>query len=393
MANEQLQHLQTLIRRLTTAAATASLYDLKHQQVDFLCRQALEHFAAALGELEEISLMLIEQELIFDNSPLEQDMAVSRLIQVMQQRGIGHLKLRQGMTKEELLELVELLTKRGATSTGLNSTEHIRFGRIEVDSGAGGNIESDPDQLQKFPPLAELEKRELAQFMEIYQSARAGKKLQIRGLNEIVGSFVQVLSEQSDPILALAPLRKMDEYTYTHSTNVCILNIAQANRIGIKGQLLYDIGIAAMLHDIGKLFVPQEILQKPDKLDDREWQLMQEHPRLGAEYLANTPGVPRLAVITAYEHHMRYDGSGYPKPGGTWQQHLCSQMTTIADSFDAMRTHRAYRIGMDFDKICSIILKEAGTALHPLLVKNFLQTLTQLDSSSHTPISDRPESL
>jgi HD-GYP domain-containing protein (c-di-GMP phosphodiesterase class II) len=373
------QEILSFVRRLTTAVATATLYDRQHQQVNYLCRSALEHLQQIFTEQEEISLLLVEGELIFDNAPLETDLAVGKLIRALQQRGIGHLKFRSGLPQAELLELIVILMPKGLQAKEISSSEHIRFGRVEVHSQSGEQGDSIGELFQQFPELAEVESLELSKFMDLYQSVRAGRRLNVRGLSEIVGSFVNAFSEQGNPLIALAPLRNMDEYTYTHSTNVCILNIAQARMLGIEGQALHDIGIAAMLHDIGKLFVPQEILQKPGKLDDKEWELIRDHPRLGAEYLVNTPGIPRLAVITAYEHHLRYDQSGYPKVPKNWQQHPTSQMTTISDFFDALRTHRSYRLGMDLDKISTIMLEEAGTALHPLLTRNLLKTVQKLD--------------
>jgi len=387
MTNEQLQHLQTLIRRLVTAAATASLYDIDHPQVDFLVHQALEEFPLALGDENEISLLLIEQDLICGNLPLVSDAAVARLMEKMLQRGLGHIKLRRNLPRSEFLGLVSILTKKGRQEE-LRSTDHVRFGRVEIKNEAEREQEIAPTKKRKISSLAELEKEEMERFMELFQNVRAGKRINVRGLKEIVGSVVQILSEQSDPLLALAPLRNLDEYTFTHSTNVSILNIVQARLLGISGQLLYDIGLAALLHDIGKLFVPLEVLHKPGKLSDREWRLIQDHPRLGAEYLANTPGVPRLAIITAFEHHMRFDGSGYPNGGKNWQQHLCSQMTTISDFFDALRTHRSYRVAMDFEKTAKIMREESGTALHPQLAINFLKALRKLDHSNPHPPRD-----
>jgi len=386
MSQEQQQSLQQLIRRLTTAAATASLYNAQHPQVEFLCRQALEHFSAALAEREEISLLRIDQELIYEQQPLPMDLATNRLLQAMQERGIEHLKFRRGLPLDEMRLLVELLTKRGLQGQSLCSSEHIRFGQLEVKTGGGRGIPLEGELPEEsLAPLSDLANQELARLQELYEDTRSGKRLNLHGLNQIVGSFIQSFAADTDPLLALAPLRNLDEYSYTHSTNVCILNIAQARTLGISGQLLYDIGIAAMLHDVGKLFVPEEVLQKPGKLDPREWEMIQAHPRLGAEYLVSLPGIPRLAVITAYEHHMRYDQAGYPTVGKHWQQHLCSQLTSISDFFDALRTHRSYRIGMDFDKIAMIMEEEAGTALHPQLVRNFLKTLKQLDQGEQSP--------
>ena len=153
--------------------------------------------------------------------------------------------------------------------------------------------------------------------------------------------------------------------------------------LGIEGQLLNDIGIAAMLHDVGKMFISPDILGKSSKLTEDEWQIMQQHPRLGAEYLINTPGVPRLAVVTAFEHHMRYDQLGYPKTKHSWKPHLCSHMTAISDTYDAMRTHRAYEESLQLDQIITIMLDLAGNKLHPQLTYSFLQILSGLDKNEH----------
>jgi HD-GYP domain-containing protein (c-di-GMP phosphodiesterase class II) len=178
--------------------------------------------------------------------------------------------------------------------------------------------------------------------------------------------------------LTLVPLRNMDEYTFTHSLNVCLLNLAQATALGIEGQLLHDIGLSAMLHDVGKLFIPEEILNKPGKLDEKEWLLIQEHPVRGAEYLLDTPGVPRMAVINAYEHHLRYDKRGYPGVKVEWQQSICSQLTSISDIYDSLRTRRPYREPTPRREVMDSIEALCGTQLHPLLAKNFLQLISRI---------------
>ncbi len=370
------RYLYAFIRRLTTAAATAGLYQLEHQQVAHLCQLAQDHLQDLFRERDEFTLMLIENRLIFDEQPLEEDFALGKLSEFMQQQGIAHLTFKQGLNDRELLQLIALLSKKGLAREKIEASEHLRIGQLEVLT----NEDELPENLaEQFPAMEEIEAAEVDRFQEIYAAIQSGQQLHVRGLHEIVGGFVQAFSDQGNSLLALTPLRNIDEYTYTHSTNVCILNIAQAKMLGIEGQLLYEIGIAAMLHDVGKLFIPAEVLQKEGSLTPGEWDLIQQHPVRGAEYLVNTPGIPRLAVTTAYEHHMRFDGSGYPKISQGWPQHLCSQMTTISDFFDALRTHRSYRAGMDFDKISAIMLEEAGTILHPALTRNFLRCIQQLN--------------
>jgi len=379
----RLENVHAFIRRLTTAAANAALYSLGHRQVSHLCNLAQVHLQRAQGTAGEICLLLVDDQLIFDNLPLENNLSVGQMIQGLKRCGVGTLKLLSGIEIEEIRDLVAVLT-RGVQNAGeAVSSSHIRYGKLELRYSEGRSAADDTTTSQlfeQFPTLAEIQEDELAEFIDLYRTARKHQRLNVVGISDIVSGFVDAFSSNADPLLALAPLRGLDEYTYTHSTNVCVLNLAQARLLGIEGQALHEIGVAAMLHDVGKLFVPAEILQKPAQLDDREWAIMQDHPRKGAEYLFSTPGVPRLAVVTAYEHHMRYDGSGYPKVSRPWQQHLVSQMTTISDFFDALRTHRSYRESLTLDAVAGIMLEQAGTSLHPSLTRNFLTAISQLDS-------------
>ncbi|MCF6179765.1 MAG: HD domain-containing protein, partial [Geopsychrobacter sp.] len=327
----RLENIHAFIRRLTTAAANAALYSLEHRQVSHLCNLAQVHLQRALEGTEELSFLLIDDQLIFDNLPLENNLSVEKMIQGLKRRGIGTLKLSTDINTEQIRDLVAVLALGPASSEEAVSSSHIRYGKLEVRyaEGSTGEIDTTASQMfDQFPALANIQQDELSEFMNLYRAARQRQRLNIVGISDIVSGFVDAFSCNADPLMALAPLRGLDEYTYTHSTNVCILNLAQARLLGIEGQTLHEIGVATMLHDIGKLFVPAEILQKPAQLDDQEWAIIQEHPRKGAEYLFNTPGVPRLAVVTANEHHMRYDGSGYPSVSRPWQQHLVSQMTT-----------------------------------------------------------------
>jgi len=383
MIPEQATHLNTFIRQMTTAVSTSQLYSLDHEQVQRLCVAAAENLSLATGDEPGISLLLIDDELVAWDRPLETSMYINRFCQALKTRGIGHLRLQKKVTPEELRQMIPLLSRAPLPDEEIRSTENIRFGRVEVKELSDQSEETEDElEFQKIRSLADVSLEELSTFMEIYEEARSNKKLNIKGISEIVGCFINAFKQVADPILALAPLRALDEYTFTHSTNVCVLNLAQAMSLGIDGPLLQDIGVAAMLHDIGKLYVPEEILTKPGKLDDHEWEMIKMHPLRGAERLLDTPGVPRLAVVTAYEHHMKYNLSGYPPVQEGWQQNLCSQMTTVSDFFDALRTKRSYREAMEFDTVSSMMFDISGRDIHPILTRNFLQIIARLSEGS-----------
>jgi HD-GYP domain-containing protein (c-di-GMP phosphodiesterase class II) len=120
---------------------------------------------------------------------------------------------------------------------------------------------------------------------------------------------------------------------------------------------------------------------KKGSLTDEEWEVMKQHTVHGAQHLLDTSGVPRLAVVIAFEHHMKYDGTGYPQVPAGWRQNIFSQMTAISDCFDALRTIRPYQASVDYPEIAATMQRIAGTSLHPGLTRNFLSLLNR--SVSH----------
>jgi len=173
----------------------------------------------------------------------------------------------------------------------------------------------------------------------------------------------------------MAKLKSYDEYTYVHAANVTLLTMAQARRLGLSDDLLRDVGIAAMVHDIGKTFIPDKILNKQGKLSPQEWKVISTHPVIGAKYLSGRRDIPKLAVLAAFEHHIKKDKSGYPKVDSSYMVHPCSQMTGIADCYDALSTVRPYRKPMARHKIFEMLREESGTGYEPFLVENFISMM------------------
>jgi HD-GYP domain-containing protein (c-di-GMP phosphodiesterase class II) len=330
-----------------------------------------------LEDTSEFSLMVIDNEIVINGTPQELNLFQDRLIRILKSRGIGVIKVLRGITSEELDTFISGLARQLGENREIASSAHLRLGQVEVRLGSGGAGKEgsvSPQRLQ----LPDMPKEELARLMEIYTMVKRQQKLKIAGIYEIVSGFVDVFRQEGKPLLVMAALRDTDEYTFTHSTNVCILNMAQAMALGIDGQLLNEIGVSAMLHDIGKLFIPEEILTKKEKLSDEEFDLMKSHPVKGARYLLETPGVPRMAAITAYEHHAKFNLMGYPKLPSDWRQTLCSHMTTISDIFDALRTRRSYREPMELGQISAMMESMMGSDLHPQLTGNFLNIISGL---------------
>ena len=175
--------------------------------------------------------------------------------------------------------------------------------------------------------------------------------------------------------MALTALKKYDNYTFTHMVNVSALAMAQARALNIEGPLLREFGFAALMHDIGKVETPQEVLNNPGKLSKEEFEIMQRHVVDGAHILRRTPEMPALAPIVAFEHHLRQDLSGYPANIGHRNLNLCTQIVSIADVYDALRSNRVYREGMASDRIKSIMAKKDDPAFNKRLLRRFINLI------------------
>jgi hypothetical protein len=371
------EKIHNFIRHMVTAISNASLYSPNHPQVGRLCARGLEHLAEAMGNEPSISFLVIEDELIHDGSSLGNDMYLIRFAQMLAAHGIGSVQIVQSIELGEIEAFVISLSKKASGREAVRSSGSIRLGKVEVRRTQPGDADLNANNIGQGPGVAGINSAEIAKIMEIYEEVRRHKKLRVVGIQEIVAGIIETLKQDATPFLALAPLRSMDEYTFTHSLNVCILTLAQAMGLQVEHLQLRDIGIAALLHDIGKLFIPLEIINKQDKLDDAEWALMKQHPLKGAEYLLVSPGIGRLAVVTAFEHHMKFQNNGYPQAPQGWKQNLCSQITTISDIFDAMRTKRSYRSSMETKQVISFMWSLMGLELHPALTKNFFKILAR----------------
>jgi len=369
------------IRHLLSAVANAALYGMTHPQVERLSVLAYTNLLSVLQARSEFTLMVVENELVIDGQAQELTLFLRRFTQILTANAIGTLTILPGVTKAELDALIRgMALQQDNGQREIDSSEFLRLGRVEVrlsETGARGGGGSGKAHHPRVS-LPDMPQEEMGRFMELYETAKHQHKLKVNGIFDIVSGFIDVFRQEARPLLAMAALRDTDEYTFTHSTNVCVLNLAQAMALGISGQLLNDIGVAAMLHDIGKLYIPEEILTKKGKLTDDEFDIMKQHPVKGARHLLETPGVPRLAAITAYEHHLKYNLKGYPRVADSWQQNLCSHMTAISDFFDALRTRRTYREPVALKEIATMMYSMMGTDLHPGLTKNFLKILSQL---------------
>ena len=177
-------------------------------------------------------------------------------------------------------------------------------------------------------------------------SVRMGRTPNVKKIKRVIQGIVdQILNEESS-LIGLTTIRDYDEYTFQHSVNVCIFSVALGRRLGFTKLQLYELGLAALFHDIGKSRVPVEVLNKSTGLDDDEWRMMAAHPWLGMLSLFQMRGqqeLPYRSMVVAYEHHMKTDLTGYPKNVRPRSLSIFSKIVAVADGFDAATSRRAYQ--------------------------------------------------
>ena len=356
------------ISALTIAISNCSLYAKEHELIEESAKKTF----ALLNEFlnDQTEMMIIENELVINKLPMrDARLHSSNLVKRFKRKGLSRIDFVRGITAGEIKQFI---TDLSTTDETIQTYPHIKTGAVEVGTGSsapgGSDVAIDMDNVSSFP------EEQVEKLKEIYHTVSPFKKLRITDLEAIVARFVATISREISVLKLLSPVKSYSNYTYVHSINVAVLSIFQAESLGLKGKLLHDIGLSAVLHDVGKLFISKEILEKKGKLDEKEFAEITKHPSSGAGYLANIDGIIRMAPIVAFEHHRRFDGTGYPTLTMNGKnQHIASQIVAISDFFDALRSWRPYRKSLDTREVLVLMKKNAGTDFNPMLVDNFVQ--------------------
>jgi putative nucleotidyltransferase with HDIG domain len=209
----------------------------------------------------------------------------------------------------------------------------------------------------------------------VWQSATVEGKPDVPSALQAVKGLSEAVTHNRTALMALTAMRSYDNYTFTHMVNVSILMMGQARALGIEGRLLREFGLSGLMHDIGKVRTPKEILNKPDALTDDEFAIMRRHTVDGAEVLRMTPEMPALAPVVAFEHHLRMDGTGYPFGVKRERLNLATALCSIADVYDAMRMQRTYQEAFPTDRILAVLKRKEGRQFDQQLVRRFVQLL------------------
>jgi putative nucleotidyltransferase with HDIG domain len=364
---------EELLRRLAAVLRSAQLYSTGHPIIG----RNLDSFSAAIQLLHSLQpsvvVGLIGEQIIVDEAPFKADV-LGGLGKRLQQIGVERITIDRGVTLDEIRSFVEAVTAADAARQGgglegaFPALPHIRVGRVSVD-------ESTVTMQGDMASLKRLYADAVEAAAAVWESAQTEGRPDLTVARTVIDGLAQAVAHNRSGLLALTTLKNYDNYTFTHMVNVSILTMGQARALGVDGALLREFGLAALMHDLGKVRTPPEVLNKAEKLTDAEFVIMKRHTVDGAEILRKTPDVPTLAPVVAFEHHLRLDGTGYPEGAFRTELNLGTMLCSIADVFDAMRSQRRYQRAFPTDRILEVLKQKDGRQFDQHLVRRFVQLI------------------
>ncbi|MCX6562978.1 MAG: HD domain-containing protein [Candidatus Aminicenantes bacterium] len=347
--------------------------------------ERLRDFWAALNEgfktEDKIQIQLRQDSFFVNKIRLKFNIAnyivYKSVIEEFLARQIGTLTLFPDMTEDELVRFIVFLSRR-------DLAKGFSFERTDEELHAG----SFPDvQLKKLPKEEHIDISEKSaipiyilgvhHLKDLFESQQ--KSMNIHLTRRWIQSLINHLMSHEAFLIGLTNIKNFQEYTLNHSVNVCILSLALGRRLGLTRPELIQLGISACLHDVGKFDIPNEILDKPGKLEPEERAVMEKHSHIGAGKLARrkaTEEIPDAAVQVAMEHHIKPGMSGYPKYARRKKMSLFSQIVKVIDYYDAITTKRVYRPKtFTPEEALKLMQKNCAEEFEPLLFKAFVQMM------------------
>ena len=396
MEDKELSSLaEQCIKEFVSASQSRNMYGAAHS----ITRKSLERIKTIIDEMRKdrsvVTFGIIGDEMIFEKLPLyETNRSFATFIKHLKTLGIEKISFCGDVAVDDLDKFLGVLVDAGAKndpgetlrlfeSSGVTtiSLGHIGLASGENVKGIDGSAYDSAKN--NFSTGVDFLK-------ETVSAVGNGKPVDARAARAFINKVVGGILENRSSFLMLTSLKKRDEYTFIHSINVAIFTLVAAESLGIPKEFLADLGIAALLHDTGKIMIEAELLRKKERLSPDDMDKIRTHPTDGAKALILSQAVPPLVPIVSFEHHLRYDNDGYPKRRYGKGSHPASLLVSIADVYDALRSKRAYRDEMPPEKVYEDMIKSSGTHFHPQMLEHFFSvigiyppgTLVELDDGS-----------
>jgi putative nucleotidyltransferase with HDIG domain len=371
-AQSRVAQYDELLRRFASGVRAAQLYATDHPLIGRNVEGLLAVLKSLHGLQASIAVGIVGTQLVVSDTPMTKaSQGMVELIKRLKDHKIERIAFERGITADETAAFMHAVAGlgKGEAPEAAWAFPHIRVGRITAEDHRSDGIGGD------MAAIRQLYSNAVAIAEGVWESAQIEGQPDLPATLQAVEGLAEAVTQNRTALVALTAMRSYDNYTFTHMVNVSILTMGQARALGIEGRLLREFGLSALMHDIGKVRTPKEILNKPDKLTDPEFEIMRRHTVDGAEILRRTPEMPILAPVVAFEHHLRIDGTGYPFGAKRSGLNIGTMLCGIADVYDAMRSQRAYQQAHPTDRILAVLKRNDGTQFDQNLVRRFVQLL------------------
>ena len=390
--SEPVRFLSTLAQALSTMALYGEGHPAREKAID----NAFEHLQSLQRHDPFARFSFLGAEVIYGDRALR-DLREWEWGGRLAAAGIQRIELQPGITREEyetfLGDVVACLT-----ATAVDTTEQrqmrpskIRFGAVGVRGTTG--LTAAGEALPTATITYTLgEEADAVRWLHGEVEQRG--ELPLVEAEAVVRSLSVAMHGESQVVIPLLELKEFDQYTTTHSMNVSVLAMALAEFMGLGKRDVRAYGVAGLLHDLGKVRIPREILVKPGRLTPEERAIMNRHPADGARIIFASDKQLDLAAVVAYEHHIMLNGGGYPCLHYGRDCHHASRLVHVCDVYDALRTRRPYRDAWESERALEYIDSRAGTEFDPDVARAFISMMRQLDRrlvivDETTPVRER----
>jgi HD-GYP domain-containing protein (c-di-GMP phosphodiesterase class II) len=359
--------IEQVFAQLNGLLRLAGLYPPRHPQIQRAQQGFLQAVTACLQYQSALEYRFLGDLLIAGNRILPREsMMYRRFLELCQtERGIGAIIFHAGVTESEIEALAEIL---GSGTREDAPTWAQRKGVIHIVLEEPARREEQTNEV--------MARRAYFGAVEMLRTIEGGilrgeavTVEQLSSLRVLTSAILDQILADPSLVLRLANIKSYDEYTLYHSVNVCVLSISIGTMLGLSEGDLRELAVAAILHDLGKITIPLEILQKSRPLEESEWAVMRRYPIRGADMLSRLPGFNRIPMIVAFEHQIREDRMGYPSVPPMWDLHPFSQIVGVADAYDSMTTLRKHKRPLPALRALAVLRQAGHQAYDPRLVR------------------------
>jgi putative nucleotidyltransferase with HDIG domain len=372
---------------LTRTLAIMSLYGETHPRRQGAVEHSFERLTVLLGENPRPQFSFLMDEVVYGKRAMRelQEWEWSRRLAAA---GVQRLEIDLGVTLDEYAGFLEqagdLLSGGASRTTAMrpNVATSIRFGAV----GLQGEVrEAGEGRPLATATLSYALDEEVEAVRWIHQEMGDAGTLALLEAEAVVRSLSVAMHGSNRVVIPLLKLKEFDQYTTTHSINVGVLAMALAETLGFGAKDVRSFGTAGLLHDIGKVRVPRDILVKPGKLSPEERAVLDQHPVDGARIILESDEQLGLASAVAYEHHIMIDGGGYPAMKYRRECHFASRLVHVCDVFDALCTDRPYRAAWEIDRALSYIGERSGSEFDPSIARAFATMMQRFELQIGAP--------